>query len=89
MTEKNITTTLLRDKFGTLEKVGVESKQLLEEYSKNIGLFSPEEQSDATVEQYFWEQWYSYPSPIEIKHLLVRATELKDLLFGTITKLTI
>ena len=89
VTEPNITTALLRDKFGTLEKVGIESKQLLEEYSKHIELFSPEEQSDATVDQYFWEQWYSYPSPIEIKHLLARATELKDLLFGTVTKLSI
>tara|TARA_B110000091_G_C13793743_1_gene466862 strand:+ start:75 stop:1118 length:1044 start_codon:yes stop_codon:yes gene_type:complete len=89
VSEATIITTILRDKFGTLEKMGVESTQLLDEYLKQIALFSPVEQSITTVDKYFWDQWYSYPSPFEMKHLLHRVTVLKNNLLRPMVKLSI
>lgn len=85
--QKNIEMTILRDKFGTLEKVGVESKQLVEEYAKNIDLFETEATHFSSVDQYFFEEWYSYPSPLEMTQLLGRATALLHQLFRTRTAL--
>ena len=82
--EKNIIITILRDKFGTLEQIGVEATQLLEQYSSNKELFS----TKVVVDQYypyFFNQWYSYPSPTEMPNLLHRVTVLKNKLFSPVS----
>lgn len=82
--EKNIIITILRDKFGTLEQIGVEATQLLEQYSSNRELFA----TKVVVDQYypyFFDQWYSSPSPTEMPNLLHRVTVLKNKLFRPVS----
>ena len=77
LSNRSIITTVLRDKFSSIVKIGIESRQLLNEYTRHSHLFSTESTA-TTVEHYFFDKWYSYPSPDEMQHLLERVVVLKE-----------
>jgi hypothetical protein len=84
LTEDTIIKTILRDHFSVV-RIGVESKQLVDEYIQNIQLFSIDSSDTLSVDTFFMEQWYSYPSEEEIKHLLRRTRTLKNILLKSVT----
>lgn len=81
LSNRSIITTILRDKFSSIAKIGIESKQLLDEYTHHSHLFSTNSTA-TTVKNYFFDEWYSYPSPTEMQHLLERVVVLKESLLN-------
>ena len=59
---------LLRPKFDT-EANENEAVVLLNEYAKHIQEFVPLEVNSNTVENYFYQKYYSYPTPDEMKYI--------------------
>tara|TARA_B110001452_G_scaffold266777_1_gene274558 strand:- start:1385 stop:2530 length:1146 start_codon:yes stop_codon:yes gene_type:complete len=59
---------LLRPKFAT-ETTENEAVILLNEYVKRIHEFVPVEVNSNTIEKYFYEIYYSYPTPDEMKYI--------------------
>jgi hypothetical protein len=81
LSDRSIITTVLRDKFSSIAKIGIESQQLLDEYTHHNHLFSINSRA-TTVTNYFFDEWYSYPSPTEMQHLLERVVVLKESLLN-------
>jgi len=59
---------LLRSKFKT-ETTENEAVILLQEYTKHIHEFVPIEVNSNTIEKYFYQTYYSYPTPEEMKYI--------------------
>jgi len=59
---------LLRSKFKT-ETTENEAVILLQEYTKHIQEFYPIEVNSNSIEKYFYETYYSYPTPDEMKYI--------------------
>ena len=59
---------LLRSKFKT-ETTENEAVILIQEYTKHIQEFVPIEVNSNTIEKYFYETYYSYPTPEEMKFI--------------------
>ena len=62
---------LLRPKFDTEAKEN-EAVVLINEYAKHIQEFVPLEVNSNTVEKYFFQKYYSYPTPVEMKYIWER-----------------